>query len=496
MASIRFGIFLILISFASATLSPSTASSIPPTLPQYDESKFSYLTILYNDEMAPAVHVLQSSLQSVKSAHKLHALVTSSVSSQVQERLELHGIALIQVPEVTIGGDHAHRGGKTVQQRWRKNLTKLWLWKMTQFEKVVYLDADTLVVQNIDHLFACKGPICAGINTPIPDKFNTGLMVFKPDDDVFEGMVAEWKHIGFFEDVEQGLLNHYYPLSNFDRDQILPFKYNAFAYCEDKNVLETIDDVYVIHFVRFKPWQWASYPAGDLGFVWRQYYEALSPDFKENIEWKVYGLAFFPLALVLIFYLGIDHKSVGNRILKRVRIHWMSNLGYLLFAFGFEATGHFISYQMIPYITDPLLAWIIVYEWSLFFFLIPVILWTSAHYAEEIKISAAIAASSPPLLKEEKNESTQQRSSILFVIRYWRFFILLLVIQPFLTIFMDFYYHTENPETPITLRCVIMFLTVALPLHLLGIIFACLVPRISRKIVSESRVSPREISKL
>jgi glycogenin glucosyltransferase len=88
---------------------------------------------------------------------------------------------------------------------------------MTQFDKVVYIDADCLVVQNIDHLFECEGPICAGINTPIPDKFNTGLMVFKPDERVFEGMSEEWNHIGFFEDVEQGLLNHYYPLTNFKK---------------------------------------------------------------------------------------------------------------------------------------------------------------------------------------------------------------------------------------------------------------------------------------
>lgn len=36
---------------------------------------------------------------------------------------------------------------------WKSAFDKLNVWKLTQFEKVLFMDADTLVVQNIDHLF-------------------------------------------------------------------------------------------------------------------------------------------------------------------------------------------------------------------------------------------------------------------------------------------------------------------------------------------------------
>jgi hypothetical protein len=224
--------------------------------------------------------------------------------------------------------------------------------------------------------------------------------------------------------------------------------------------------------------------------VWRQYYDALPQPFKEDIHFSLYLLMVFPLVLLMVFYLGIDHKSVGRRLLKRVTVNWVSTCFYLLIAFGCEALGYFIAFQLVPFITNPLLAWVIVYEWALFFFLIPVILWTSANYVDEIKNMITLNQT----LSEEEF-LTQRHPFVYIIVRYWRFFVLVLVIQPFLTIFMNFYYHTANSDTAITLRCIIMFLTVTVPLHLLGIIFACLVPKISRRLASEAS-SLREISKL
>lgn len=54
--------------------------------------------------------------------------------------------------------------------------TKLHLWSLTQYSKLVYLDADTLVLKNIDELFLRK-ELTAVPDVLPADTFNSGLMV-------------------------------------------------------------------------------------------------------------------------------------------------------------------------------------------------------------------------------------------------------------------------------------------------------------------------------
>ena len=56
-------------------------------------------------------------------------------------------------------------------------MTKLEIWRLTEYRRVVYLDADTIVTQNIDELFRC-GAFCAVFRAF--DLFNAGVLVLKP----------------------------------------------------------------------------------------------------------------------------------------------------------------------------------------------------------------------------------------------------------------------------------------------------------------------------
>lgn len=53
--------------------------------------------------------------------------------------------------------------------------TKLQIWNLVQFQKVVFIDADTLVVQNVDDLFNHPS-IAAAPDVFPPDKFNAGVL--------------------------------------------------------------------------------------------------------------------------------------------------------------------------------------------------------------------------------------------------------------------------------------------------------------------------------
>ena len=53
---------------------------------------------------------------------------------------------------------------------------------------VVYLDADTIVVKNIDDLFKC-GKFCA--NLKHSERLNSGVMVVEPSEEVFKDMMRQ-----------------------------------------------------------------------------------------------------------------------------------------------------------------------------------------------------------------------------------------------------------------------------------------------------------------
>lgn len=88
--------------------------------------------------------------------------------------------------------------------------TKLQLWGLTQFKKVVYIDADCLVQENVDEvwttlalsltappshascsqLFETPAAFAAAPDVFPPDKFNAGVMVVTPDQSVLTAMLA------------------------------------------------------------------------------------------------------------------------------------------------------------------------------------------------------------------------------------------------------------------------------------------------------------------
>ena len=63
--------------------------------------------------------------------------------------------------------------------------TKLNCWKLVQFTKCVFLDADTLVIQNSDELFD-REEFSAAPDAGWPDCFNSGVFVFVPSHKTYE----------------------------------------------------------------------------------------------------------------------------------------------------------------------------------------------------------------------------------------------------------------------------------------------------------------------
>ena len=76
--------------------------------------------------------------------------------------------------------------------------SKINAWRLTQYSKCVFLDADTLVLQNVDELFE-REELSAAPDIGWPDCFNSGVFVFEPSLETFERLLILSRTTGSFD---------------------------------------------------------------------------------------------------------------------------------------------------------------------------------------------------------------------------------------------------------------------------------------------------------
>jgi len=105
----------------------------------------------------------------------LVCLVATPLSARSSASLRLAGWTLQSAPRVV--SPHA----AVAPRKLRHVFAKLAAWNLTQYSRVVYLDADTLVLPDAggaDALFACRAALCAALRHS--ERFNSGVMVLQP----------------------------------------------------------------------------------------------------------------------------------------------------------------------------------------------------------------------------------------------------------------------------------------------------------------------------
>jgi glycogenin glucosyltransferase len=121
------------------------------------------------------------------------------------------------------------------------------------------MDADTLVVQNIDDLFD-REEFSAASDPGWPDCFNSGVFVYRPSLETYKKLLDYALSQRSFDGGDQGLLNMYF--SNWfssDISRRLPFIYNCTCqnfYTYAPALAHFRPQVRVVHFVGAqKPWR-------------------------------------------------------------------------------------------------------------------------------------------------------------------------------------------------------------------------------------------------
>lgn len=163
-------------------------------------SEEAYVTLLYGDEFILGVRVLGKSIRDTGSTKDMVVLVSDGVSDYAKRLLQADGwkvelISLLANPN------------QVRPKRFWGVYTKLKIFNMTTYRKVVYLDADTIVVKNIDDLFQCRG-FCA--NLKHSERLNSGVLVVEPSNSLFKDMMSKVNSLPSYTGGDQGFLNSYY----------------------------------------------------------------------------------------------------------------------------------------------------------------------------------------------------------------------------------------------------------------------------------------------
>ena len=134
--------------------------------------------------------------------------------------------------------------------------TKINLWRMTQFRKIVYIDSDVVALRAPDELFDVQEDFAAAPDVGWPDAFNTGVMVLAPRMGDYHALRTLGGAGDSFDGADQGLLNQYFEHKPWKR---LSFVYNCTPsanYQYEPAYRYYKRDISMVHFIGSdKPWQ-------------------------------------------------------------------------------------------------------------------------------------------------------------------------------------------------------------------------------------------------
>lgn len=227
----------------------------------------SYVTLVTNADYALAAKALARSLIMTAANAPLTVLVVRDVPGLAD--LEALGCSIVQVEPLPVSDAFRSRhsrqsqhtaapftkGNKPAFHDPLDNFAKLRLWELEEFDKVIFLDADLVVIQNIDRLFGYPEFVAApNVYESLHDfhRMNSGVFVAEPSRATFDAMFARLDESDvFWRRTDQTFLQAYFPHWHG-----LPYIYNTLQYVWfNLPGLWSWDSIRVIHYQYEKPWE-------------------------------------------------------------------------------------------------------------------------------------------------------------------------------------------------------------------------------------------------
>jgi glycogenin len=193
-----------------------------------------YCTLLSTESYLPGVLALHESLKRTGTPYPFATAVSAHIDPQIDPVLQAAGIIVRRIPESTaIPKEMIENNG-----HWGHTFDKVHLFGLSEFEKLVYVDSDMIVLTNMDELFdkPHMSAVPAGVLVHKDwTRLNGGLLVIEPEDKLADGIfatlpkaLAEVAAMGMKASGDQDLLNAYYPAWRTTPELQLDQGYNMF----------------------------------------------------------------------------------------------------------------------------------------------------------------------------------------------------------------------------------------------------------------------------
>lgn len=196
------------------TLSPSNPEPNKPN----GTPREAYVTFLSNEDpyyFASArllVFALQHDPLTADPSRPVIVLTTPSVPASYSRKLEAEGAIVIEKPLIT------SLPMVQTNPRWKDVYTKLWIFNLTSYDRLVYYDADHLVLRPVDSIWEAENSwpesglaaLGSGDGGYVEDSgyFLAGFFIAIPKEEIMDGLLAEKDYDPVFP--EQNLMNKYF----------------------------------------------------------------------------------------------------------------------------------------------------------------------------------------------------------------------------------------------------------------------------------------------
>ncbi|XP_009770796.1 putative UDP-glucuronate:xylan alpha-glucuronosyltransferase 4 [Nicotiana sylvestris] len=205
-----------------------------------DEIREAYVTVLHSSEayVCGAIALAQSIIQT-NSTRDLVLLADDSISPKSLLGLRSAGWKIKKIKRIR--SPHAE---KNAYNEW--NYSKLRIWQLSEYDKVIFIDSDFVVFRNIDQFFSYPDLSAAGNDGYI---FNSGVMIIEPSKCKFQNLMNKRFEVGSYNGGDQGFLNEMFVWWHR-----WPSKLNALKIFGNSSHRDLRDDSYTVHYLGLKPW--------------------------------------------------------------------------------------------------------------------------------------------------------------------------------------------------------------------------------------------------
>lgn len=177
-----------------------------------------YVCVLATNDYLNGCLVLNENLKHLNSKYDLLCLVNEEISKETKDILDYFKIKYKTIKKINYDVDYEG----FIQPYFKNTFDKLSIFQLTEYKKIVYLDLDLLLLENVDDLF-CYNGIAMARDFPFTNLHNSGVMVIEPNMNDYNGLInLMFEKMNNQEQLgDQDIINEY-----FDTINTLPQSYN------------------------------------------------------------------------------------------------------------------------------------------------------------------------------------------------------------------------------------------------------------------------------